>query len=211
MSVIKFFTSKSFFIQVAIALGLIVVLCFLLLTFLDFRTNHGEEIKVPDLSKTQIAIAEEKLAELDLQLILLDTVEFDVKMPPFAIVEQDPKAGTAVKSGRKIYVKINDGTFSNVQIPEFKDKTYRQLSANIKSLGLVEGTIRYEPNIAKDVVLKILYNNKPLKEGDKLRKNSTVDFVLGDGKKIFDGSYLEDSESPDIPSMPETQLEDDGL
>jgi hypothetical protein len=35
----------------------------LLILFLDFRTNHGQEIKVPDLSKMKLEIAEEKLNE----------------------------------------------------------------------------------------------------------------------------------------------------
>ena len=85
----------------------------------------------------QLKIAEEKLAELNLELILLDTVDFRPDMPPHSIVEQDPKVGNTVKSGRKIYVKLNSGEYDDVSIPDFKDKTYRQISANLKSLGLL--------------------------------------------------------------------------
>lgn len=83
MSLRKFLTSKTFFIQLAIALVSLLILSFLLLKFLDFRTNHGEEIEVPDLSKMQVQAAIEKIDELGLELILLDTVDFRKDMPPF--------------------------------------------------------------------------------------------------------------------------------
>lgn len=162
--------------------------------FLKFRTNHGEEIPVPDLAKMQLEIAEEKLSEAGLELILLDTVDFQSDMPPFSIVEQDPKAGNTVKDGRKIYVKINAGEYNDVNLPVFKDKTYRQILANIKALGLKEGKITYKPHLAKDIVLQVLQDGKNIKEGDKVKKNSTLDFVLGDGKESYNETNFDNEE-----------------
>lgn len=190
MSLRKFLTSKVFLIQIGIALGISIVLIFLLMKFLDIQTKHEEEIKVPDLSKMQLKIAKEKLAELNLELILLDTVDFKPDMPPYSVVEQDPKAGNNVKSGRKIYIKLNSGEYDDVTIPDFKDKTYRQISANLKSLDLHEGKKIYRPSIAKDVVLQLMQNGKKLKKGDKVKKTSKIDFVLGDGKELFNGSNI---------------------
>ncbi|VXB88448.1 PASTA domain-containing protein [Flavobacterium sp. 9AF] len=190
MSIRKFLTSKTFFIQLAMAFGIIIVLGFILLKFLDFRTNHGEEIPVPDLSKMQVAIADEKLKEIGLELLLLDTVDFRKEMPPFSIVEQNPKAGTTVKDGRKIYVKLNSGGFMDVKLPDFYEKTYRQISANLKSLELKEGKITYKKNMAKDVVLGLTQNGRTLKKGDKVKKNSVIDFILGDGKEVFNESEI---------------------
>jgi len=186
MSTIKFFTSKTFVIQLAIAAGIIVVLGFFLMQFLSFRTNHGEEIPVPDLSKMQLTIAEEKLSESGLELILLDTVDFQPDMPPYSIVEQDPMSGSTVKDGRKIYVKINAGEYNSVDFPVFRNKTYRQIVANIKALGLIEGKIIYKPHLAKDIVLQVMHEGKNIKAGDKVKKNSTIDFILGDGKEGYD-------------------------
>lgn len=200
MSIQKFLTSKTFFIQLAIAFGIIVVLGFALLKFLNIKTNHGEEIPVPDLSKMQVVIADEKLKELGLELLLLDTVDFRKEMPPYSIVEQNPKFGTTVKDGRKIYVKINSGGYTDIILPDFKEKTYRQISANLKSMGLKEGRITYKKNMAKDVVLSLTQNGRILKEGDKVKKNSVVDFVLGDGKEVFDESEINlESEENQLP------------
>jgi len=200
MSIQKFLTSKTFFIQLAIAFGIIIVLGFALLKFLNIKTNHGEEIPVPDLSKMQVVIADEKLKELGLELLLLDTVDFRKEMPPYSIVEQNPKFGTTVKDGRKIYVKINSGGYTDIILPDFKEKTYRQISANLKSMGLKEGRITYKKNMAKDVVLSLTQNGRILKEGDKVKKNSVVDFILGDGKEVFDESEINlESEENQLP------------
>ncbi len=205
MSIVKFLTSKTFFKHLAIALGIVVVLVFVLLKFLDIKTNHGEEIPVPDLSKMQVKIAQEKLEELGLELILLDTVDFRSDMPPYSIVEQDPKAENTVKNGRKIYVKVNAGEYDDVTLPALKGKTFRQVSANIKSLGLKEGKISYKPHLAKDEVLAVTQKGKTLKAGDKVKKNSTLDFVLGDGKEFYDEQTF-DKEETTI----ETPVEDAG-
>jgi beta-lactam-binding protein with PASTA domain len=209
MSLFKFLTSRTFFIQAFLAVAIVVVFTFLVIQFLDFRTNHGQEIKVPDLSKMKLEIAEEKLNELDLEVFLLDTVEFNADFPPFTILEQDPKAGSLVKDGRKVYVKLNAGEFTDITIPEFKDKTFRQISSTIKSLTLKEGKITYKPHIAKDVVLQIYQDGRRLRAGDKVKKNSTLDFVLGDGKEVFDEETFSSEEPADtLPPVEEVQPEE---
>ncbi|UGS22028.1 PASTA domain-containing protein [Flavobacterium cyclinae] len=217
MSLFKYVTSKTFFTQLAIAIAIVVVFTFIVIQLLAFRTNHGQEIKVPDLSKMKLEVAEEKLNDLNLNIFLLDTVEYNADYPPFSILEQDPKAGSFVKDGRKVYVKLNAGEFTEITIPEFKDKTFRQISATIKSLTLKEGKITYKPHIAKDVVLQIYQNGRRLRAGDKVKKNSTLDFVLGDGKEVFNEDTFSSEEPADtLAPVEETQPEefkqgDDGL
>ena len=209
MSLFKILTSRTFFIQAFLALAIVVGFTFLVIQFLDFRTNHGQEIKVPDLSKMKLEVAEEKLNELDLEVFLLDTVEFNADFPPFTILEQDPKAGSLVKDGRKVYVKLNAGEFTDITIPEFKDKTFRQISATIKSLTLKEGKITYKPHIAKDVVLQIYQDGRRLRAGDKVKKNSTLDFVLGDGKEVYNEETFSSEEPSDtLPPTEEVQPEE---
>lgn len=209
MSLFKFLTSRTFFIQAFLAVAIVLVFTFLVIQFLDFRTNHGQEIKVPDLSKMKLEIAEEKLNELDLEVFLLDTVEFNADFPPFTILEQDPKAGSLVKDGRKVYVKLNAGEFTDITIPEFKDKTFRQISSTIKSLTLKEGKITYKPHVAKDVVLQIYQDGRRLRAGDKVKKNSTLDFVLGDGKEVFNEETFSSEEPADtLPPVEEVQPEE---
>lgn len=191
MSLRKFLTSSTFFKNLFFALVIVILFLVVFVKFLDFSTNHGEEIKVPDLSKMKLEIAEEKLDEEGLEVFLLDTVEFKPEFPPYTIVEQDPIAGSKVKSGRKIYVKLNAGGYAMVTFPDLKNKTFRQATNALRALGLVEGELKYVPDLAKDIVLEVSYNGRPVKAGDKLMKNSKIDFVLGDGKDMFTDEDLD--------------------
>ncbi|SEP63425.1 PASTA domain-containing protein [Flavobacterium urocaniciphilum] len=191
MSFKKFLFSFTFFKNLFIALIIVVLFLVAFVKFLDFSTNHGEEITVPNLSKMKLEVAEEKLDDEGLEVFLLDTVDFRPEFPPYSIVEQDPIAGSKVKDGRKIYVKLNAGGFAMVTFPDLKDKTFRQATNTLRALGLVEGELKYVPNIAKDIVLEVSCNGKPVKAGDKLMKNSKIDFVLGDGKDLFKEEELD--------------------
>lgn len=203
MSLRKFLTSSTFFKNLFFALVIVILFLVVFVKFLDFSTNHGEEIKVPDLSKMKLEIAEEKLDEDGLEVFLLDTVEFKPEFPPYTIVEQDPIAGSKVKNGRKIYVKLNAGGYAMVTFPDLKNKTFRQATNVLRALGLVEGELKYVPDIAKDIVLEVSYNGSPVKAGDKLMKNSKIDFVLGDGKDMF--------KDEDLDSIPNNEQINDSI
>jgi beta-lactam-binding protein with PASTA domain len=203
MSLRKFLTSSTFFKNLFFALVIVILFLVVFVKFLDFSTNHGEEIKVPDLSKMKLEIAEEKLDEEGLEVFLLDTVEFKPEFPPYTIVEQDPIAGSKVKNGRKIYVKLNAGGYAMVTFPDLKNKTFRQATNALRALGLVEGELKYVPDLAKDIVLEVSYNGRPVKAGDKLMKNSKIDFVLGDGKDMF--------KDEDLDSIPNNEQINDSI
>ena len=186
MSLQKYLTSKTFFIQLAIAFGIIIGLMLLLLQYIKFSTNHGEEITVPSVAKLTVEQAEEKLDAADLEYVLLDTTDYNPDYPKFSVVKQDPLAGAKVKSGRKIYIKINSSGFTAVRIPNLIEQTLRQAEPSLKSIGLEVGEISYKPYIGKDMVLKMSQNGKELKPGDKVLKSSKIDLVVGDGKVGFE-------------------------
>lgn len=186
MTLREYLTSKVFFIQVLIAMVVMAGIMIIYSFWLDFTTNHGEEIPVPDLSKLTEEQAEAKLDELDLDYVVLDTVDFRQNFPKYTVVEQDPASGFKVKRDRKIYLKINAGGFANVRIPDLIEKTYRQAAPTLKALGLEVGQISYKPYLGKDMVLEMKLNGKILKPGDRVMKSSKIDLVLGDGKVSFE-------------------------
>ncbi len=191
MSVKQFLTSFVFFKNLALA-GLIVLgLMFLFMKSLNFLTRHGQEIAVPNLDKLTVEKAGEALSELNLEYLILDTLDYNPAYPKFTIMQQDPKPGAMVKENRKIYIRINAGTYKLVLLPDFIQKTYRHARANMNQLGLQEGSKTYIPHMAYDVVLEIKQNGKILKAGDKIRKNSAIDIVLGDGKLAFDETEID--------------------
>lgn len=185
MTFIQFIKSKSLWISVAIAAIIIVGLAFISLKFLDVYTRHGQEIAVPDLAKSDPARAKLQLENMGLEMTIVDTIDFNKDFPALSIVEQDPKATSKVKDGRTVYVKINAANYASVTLPNLIDNTFRYAVSRVEGLGLVKGNVRYEPHLAEDVVIQIEQNGRILKEGDKVLKHSTIDFLLGDGSLSY--------------------------
>jgi beta-lactam-binding protein with PASTA domain len=199
MSLRDYLKSRVFFTQVFIALAILAALIFIFMQWLTFTTHHGKEITVPDLRKLSEQQVEEKLDDLDLDYVLLDSVDYKKDYPKHSVVDQDPIAGSKVKAGRKIYIKINSSGFTTVRVPDLIEKTYRQAVPTLKSLGLEEGTITYKPYLGKDMVLEMHLNGKKLNPGDKVFKSSKIDLVLGDGKVGFDDAQLDSLSTPKTP------------
>lgn len=191
MSLQKFLLSFTFFKQVLIAILIVCATLFLFMYWISFTTNHGQEITVPNLSKMTLEEAEDKLDELDLDYELLDTVDYNPSFPKLAIVQQDPKSGSKVKKNRVIYVKINASEYAKVRLPELVQKTYRQAVPTLNALGLSVGDTTYVPNLAKDMVLEMNINGKPIKAGQQVLKMTKINLVLGDGKIGFEEDNLD--------------------
>lgn len=193
MGLRNFLTSKAFLKQIAIAVVLFVIVVFAILKWLDYNTNHGQEIPVPNLDKMTVNKASSVLEGLDLEYVVLDTVDFKEDYPPYSIVQQDPLPKVTVKQNRKVYIKLNAGSYNEVKVPDLVQKTYRQAIPTLKSSGLEEGKKTYKPYLAKDVVLEMWQDGRKLKVGDMVLKTSKIDLVLGDGTIGYDESDMDNT------------------
>ena len=201
MTLKEYLKSSVFGVQLLMAIALIGVIGYFFMHWLTFTTDHGNEITVPDLRKMSEQQVEDAVDELNLEYVLLDSVDYNIQFPKHTVVEKDPLPGSKVKVNRKIYIKINSSGFTMVRIPNIIEKTYRQAVPTLKSLGLEEGTISYKPYIGKDMVLEMHWNGKKLNPGDKVFKSSKIDLVLGDGNVGFDETQLDTTAVPEpIPA-----------
>lgn len=181
MNFFKFIISKAFWTQVLLAIIVTIILGFLVIKMLDSRTNHGESIEVPDLSKLQLDEVDEILNERHLNRVVLDSANYNPDYPKFSVIEQTPEAGKMVKEDRKIYLKLNPSSFPKVEIPNMIRSTSRQVIPMLSSMGFEVGDITYKPDIAKDAVLELRANGKKIEPGDMIMKTTKIDLVLGDG------------------------------
>ncbi|AVR44021.1 serine/threonine protein kinase [Christiangramia fulva] len=188
MGLFRFIFSKTFVIQLVIAVGVLIILAFLTLQWLDYTTNQDQRIKVPDLATMNLDKVEEQLDELDLRYEILDSANFNPDFPRYSVIDQVPAPGKFVKENRKIYLTLNPSGYRKVEIPDLFRKTRRQAIPTLRSLGFKIGDISYKKDIAQDAVLELLHNGKTLEPGDMLMKTSTIDLVLGDST----GKYLEE-------------------
>lgn len=182
MSLLKFLTSKTFFINLGIAVVVVIIAALSVLKFLEILTQHDVVVKVPNLINVSSEKAAIVLEDMDLELVVLDTIPFNSTIKPYAIVEQDPIPNQNVKNGRKIYVQINAGDYDTVKFPDIKEGTsLRQAENMLRSAGLIVGEKTYKKYEYKDVVLGLVYKGRPIAVGDVLKQHSKVDLILGDG------------------------------
>ena len=106
MKFIKFFFSKAFFINLLIALLLLVIGLFILDNYLDGLTKHGEKVAVPNVVNKKITDIDTNLVNKGFRYEIMDSV-WERKLPKGIVVDQKPEPGDSVKDGRKIYLTIN--------------------------------------------------------------------------------------------------------
>jgi len=210
MEFINFLLSKTFFKNLIAAIILTIFIIFGLKFYLDSYTHHNDYHLVPQLKGKSVEEAENILNERKMNLVVIDTLEYHPDYPKFAILEQNPRHGDKVKLGRKIYVKINSGKYSNIPFPNILGKTQRQAQNILSATGLKIGKISKRPYFA-EVVLRAIHKKDTLKPGMKIPKNSRIDLIVGDGKTPVEseGNGNEQTNKTDkIDSQVQKTLED---
>lgn len=185
MSLFKFIFSKTFLIQLGLAVLALIIIAFLALQWLDFSTNQDQRIEVPDLSSLSLNVVEDRLDELDLRFEILDSANFNPDYPRYSVIDQVPLPGKHVKENRKIYLTLNPSGFRKVEVPDLIRRTRRQVEPTLRSLGFEIGDVTFKPDIAKDAVLELRHKGKLVQPGDELMKTSVIDLVLGDGSDRY--------------------------
>lgn len=183
MSIIRFLASKTFLKQLVLALMALFVLSFLVLRWLKVSTNHGEFETVPDLRGKSLEVAKMELEDNNLIMEVQDSANYNPNYPKYSVIEQAPTAGEQVKENRKIYLILNPSGYRKVEVPNLKERTYRQAKPTLEALGFEIGSITYIDNIAKDMVLDLKYQGKSIEPGTKLSKTTKIDLVLGNGNR----------------------------
>ncbi|MEH6659223.1 PASTA domain-containing protein [Leeuwenhoekiella marinoflava] len=195
MGFFKFLFSKTFLMQLVLAVLALVILTFVLLYWLRASTNHDERIAVPDLSKMSLGLVQQELDNADLNYVVIDSSNYNPDYPTFSVIEQNPAAGKFVKEGRKIYLVLNPSGFREIEIPQLVGRTQRQVEPTLLALGFKIGKIDYRDHISPDEVLELRHDGKTIQAGEALRKTSVIDLVVGNGKGSYrtSGDAAEDS------------------
>lgn len=192
----NFLKSKSFLVQLGLAIVFLVVLIFGVLQWLKSSTNHGEFVEVPDLAKLTVTEMRQVIEDADLRYEVLDSANYNPDYPRFSVIEQNPPAGYKVKQSRKVYVTVNPSGYKKVSVPDIIQVTLRNATSKLKAVGLDVQRVTYIDEFGKDMVYRIKYKGKYIEEGYKLPKTSKVELVCGNGNQ---------SESSEIKALSEEE------
>lgn len=190
----NFLKSRTFFIQIGLAIVAIVLLVFVVLRWLGSSTNHGEFVEVPDFSKMSVMDMRKAVENASLRYEVLDSANFNPEYPRFSIIDQDPIAGSKVKEDRKIYFTVNPSGYKKVTLPNVIQVTQRNAASMLRAVGLDVQRVTYIDQIGKDMVYYIKYKGKQVSPGEKLPKTSKVELVCGNGRSGNRVSVNEDAE-----------------
>ncbi len=193
------FSDLLIHIGIIIALIAALFLAFFFI-YLPFTTNHGQTITVPDVTRLSLDEMQNLLDDRDLRYEVSDCT-FVAGAQPLTVIQQYPRANSKVKEGRKIYVTITKRVAPMVQMPNLVSLTLRSAELNLKSLDLVTGDPIYVPDVAKNSVLRQLYNGKEITPGTPVPKGAQIDLEVGDGL----GSTM--FEIPNVVGLPLDEAE----
>lgn len=163
-----------------IALGVFAGLVWGTFRWLEYHTNHGKEVPVPNVVNMPVHQAVKVLEDMGLN-VEVDSFKYDPKYKPFQVLQIYPGAGSRVKEGRAIMLKVNPRTWAKVELPDVLDKYKGLAFSRLELVGLKVGDTIYEPNIQKDAVIRMEMNGVALKPRTLLSKFSVIDLVIGSG------------------------------
>ena len=171
--------TKSFRNTILSAILVVIVVVLIAFYSLGYYTRHGSGIFVPRVMNMPIDRALNVLKDQGFG-VSIDSV-YVLDQAPGTVIEQDPDAGTNVKEGRMIYLKIVKNQAPPVALPDIIDAPYISAEATLSNYGLKIGDTTYKADIARNHVLEVKFAGQTIQAGTKIPKGSKVDLVLGDG------------------------------
>ena len=176
----KFITQRGFFVNLLIAVLLVVLIIFLFFNSLDWITHHNDDVSVPLVTGKNVADATKLLEAAGFGVEVIDSVYIDTSAKG-SVVRQSPDAAAIVKKNRTVYLTVNRTVAPQVEMPDLRGFSFQSAQMYLQSLSLRLGDTTYRPDIARNSVLEQQMNGKPLAPGAKVSMGSSITLVLGDG------------------------------
>ena len=179
----KFLFSRVFIKQLFIATIIFSIIFLGSIVFLFFSTNQPSRVIVPNLNGMNLDEIELVISKNKLRYEIIDSSFYNQDFDKNTVLEQIPVANKEVKKNRKIYLTTNPSSYGDVILPDLIQLTKRNAVSTLVALDLQIGDFIYEDNIGKDMVLDIKLEGESIESGSLIPKKSTVDLILGNGKK----------------------------
>ena len=179
----KFLFSRVFIKQLFLATIIFSIIVLGSIVFLFFYTNQTSRVVVPNLIGMNLDEIELVISKNKLRYEIIDSSFYNQDFDKNTVLEQIPVANKEVKKKRKIYLTTNPSSYGDVILPDLIQLTKRNAVSTLVALDLQIGDFIYEDNIGKDMVLDILLEGESIESGSLIPKKSTVDLILGNGKK----------------------------
>ena len=175
----QFFKKYPWALHLLIMIGVSAVILVLVFVFIRIYARQGAESEIPDMVGMSI---EEAMANdaIGLEFVVQDSI-FREGEAGGTILTQDPKGGTMVKSGRKVYLSITSYNADDAILPELAGLSVRQAVSELYGIGLSVGKLTFVEDPYKNSVVDQSCKGKSLYAGQQIARGSVVDLVVGSG------------------------------
>lgn len=175
----QFFKKYPWALHLLIMIGVSAVILVLVFVFIRIYARQGAESEIPDMVGMSI---EEAMASdaIGLEFVVQDSI-FREGEAGGTILTQDPKGGTMVKSGRKVYLSITSYSADDAILPELAGLSVRQAVSELYGIGLSVGKLTFVEDPYKNSVVDQSCKGKSLYAGQQIARGSVVDLVVGSG------------------------------
>ena len=191
-------------LHVLLIVGVLCLLSAITLQALKGYTLHNQAIVVPDVKGLQLEEASTFFENNDLRYTVIDSV-YTKDVPPGAIYELVPGAGSRVKEGRIIFVTLNARTVQTASVPDVADLSFRQAYALLQSKGFTSIDILYVPGRYRDLALSVELRGQPLKPGERVPIAAQLVLKVSDGGSAPDAASGDSIDTPPPPPRPRTE------
>ena len=176
----KFIARQSFIVNLLAAIVLVLLLGFIFFQSLGWITNHGDYLKVPQVSGMKVADATQLLEKQGFDVVITDSLYND-SMPLNTVKKQLPDADATVKVNRTVFLNVNPTTLPMMEMPHLEGISFRFAADKLAKNHLKLGDTTYRPNFMKGSILEQRYQGTKIAAGSKIRWGSSIDLVIGGG------------------------------
>lgn len=150
-------------------------------SLLDWYTNHGEKIEVPDVRTMSMSRAQSVLERAGFEVVISDSIETkDVR--PGAVYDQTPKPGAEIKSGRIVYIVTRYENEALIEMPHLVgEHSYREAKIILTNLGFRFTPDKVIEDEQEGLLIGVFQGNKRLYAGDKVSKSKPLTLHVGGG------------------------------
>lgn len=181
----QFFGRHPWVLHLLIMIGVSIVLVFVISLFIKLYARQGKEFVMPQFAVTDSTpgrTVEDAMAinDLELEFVILDSI-YSPGVGAGIILTQDPKGGTMVKKGRKVYISVAAASAADIIMPELTGLSVRQAVSEIYSSGLTVGKLTFVDDPFKNNVKEQLVHGRSIYAGQKVAPGTAIDLVVGNG------------------------------
>lgn len=177
--------------------------------FLDFYTQHGKTVAVPDVKGQACGVAVRKLEAAGMRVVVSDT-GYVARLAADVVLDQSLAPGTQVKLRRIVYLTVNAASPRAIALPDIADNcSLREAMMRLRALGFSIGPVKKITG-DRDWVYGVEVNGRSVHAGERISVGKPLTLLVGDGEseEVFNGNDSLDALYFDNDSLAPEPLEE---